>query len=178
MKHRSDLKDITGLQFGHWTALQHAGSVNGGDTVWLCRCSCGTEKNVFRGSLVGGRSKSCGCTRPIGSQLTPEKNRAYQKKYQQSIPQYRRKENYRHRFGLTIQAVESMHAQQNGLCKTCATPIRLGGGRNGATVDHDHTTGKVRGILCTPCNKGLGFFRDNPTALRAAAAYLEAAAGS
>lgn len=40
-------------------------------------------------------------------------------------------------------------------------------------VDHCHDSGKVRGLLCSGCNRALGYFRDSPTALRAAADYLE-----
>ena len=39
-------------------------------------------------------------------------------------------------------------------------------------IDHDHETGKERGLICGHCNTGLGFFRDNPKALRSAASYL------
>jgi hypothetical protein len=49
--------DLTGQQFGQWTALSYAGSYR-----WLCRCECGTEREVLSRSLKNGRSTSCGCS--------------------------------------------------------------------------------------------------------------------
>jgi hypothetical protein len=52
-----------------------------------------------------------------------------------------------------------------GVCHICRKETRL-------TVDHDHSTGVIRGFLCNPCNRGLGDFLDNPESLRRAIAYL------
>jgi len=54
-----------------------------------------------------------------------------------------------------------------GRCRICQ--IELAGGYH---VEHDHETGKVRGLTCGKCNVGLGMFKDDPELLEAAAAYL------
>jgi hypothetical protein len=54
-------------------------------------------------------------------------------------------------------------------CVICGDETKL-------VVDHDHTTGKIRGMLCNHCNRGLGHFRDDPTLLEFAAQYLYASA--
>ncbi len=56
-------KDITGFRFGRLVALREVGQLSRGRTMyWLCRCDCGTEKPIARGSL-GRSTKSCGCFR-------------------------------------------------------------------------------------------------------------------
>lgn len=51
-------------------------------------------------------------------------------------------------------------------CIICGDNCRL-------DVDHDHATGKIRGLLCSRCNRGIGFFKDNPEILLKARDYLE-----
>lgn len=55
--------DLTGHKFGRWTVLRHHPERYGGQTQWLCRCDCGTERLVVRGRLIRGTSTSCGCFR-------------------------------------------------------------------------------------------------------------------
>jgi hypothetical protein len=79
-------------------------------------------------------------------------------------------------YGLTLAALEAMYQGQDGRCAICRDPVPLRGGPGGSHVDHDHTTGEVRGLLCGNCNHGLGKFRDDPERLRAAISYLTEAA--
>lgn len=64
-------RDKTGKSFGFWTVIGFAGRDKRNATVWMCKCICGTEKKVVVGSLLKGKSKSCGCKQ---YELTAEKN--------------------------------------------------------------------------------------------------------
>ncbi|HEX6472390.1 MAG TPA: endonuclease domain-containing protein, partial [Streptosporangiaceae bacterium] len=70
------------------------------------------------------------------------------------------------RYGLTADAVAERQMVQLDRCLICRREATL-------HVDHDHATGKVRGLLCFNCNNGLGQFRDDPERLRRAADYLD-----
>lgn len=78
-------------------------------------------------------------------------------------------------FGLEIHEYQEMHDRQNGLCACCGQPERglRGGFPIKLAVDHNHTTGEIRALLCGDCNKGIGYFREDADRLRKAAAYLE-----
>jgi hypothetical protein len=60
---------------------------------------------------------------------------------------------------------------QDGRCAICRKKPQTG---RRLSVDHDHKTGEVRGLLCTLCNQGLGYFKDDPGRLGAALEYLTA----
>ncbi len=80
-------------------------------------------------------------------------------------------------YGLSLAEFDAMLAAQGGVCLICGgtetTPKRKGGKIRPMCVDHDHTTGAVRGILCATCNNGLGCFKDDPVRVQSALDYLK-----
>src|SRR5918992_2105889 len=76
------------------------------------------------------------------------------------------------KYGLTLLDYDEMVKTQDGRCRICGTTDSGIAGEVWA-VDHDHVTNRVRALLCSACNAGLGLFGDGPARLRAAADYLE-----
>jgi len=72
-------------------------------------------------------------------------------------------------YGMEPWVFELMLKSQNGYCAICQLPFE---GQQ-INVDHCHSTGKVRGLLCSGCNRGLGSFQDRSEVLRRAADYLD-----
>lgn len=90
-------------------------------------------------------------------------------------PEVQREWNLRTKYGIGIADYERMLASQDGGCATCGAPEaaeRLGR----LAVDHCHTTGAVRGLLCSRCNVSIGQARDSADLLRSMAAYLDRSA--
>jgi Recombination endonuclease VII len=75
----------------------------------------------------------------------------------------------RAQLGVSLEQYEEMLARQNGVCPICLLPPKV----RRLDLDHDHRTGKVRGLLTHKCNRGLAYFADDPARLRRAADYLE-----
>lgn len=75
------------------------------------------------------------------------------------------------KYGLSAEQVHSMAELQGGLCKACG-----GGLTSTLAVDHDHSTGHVRGLLCRNCNLAIGLLADSSARMRAIADYLDASA--
>lgn len=79
-------------------------------------------------------------------------------------------------FGITIEQYDVMLLRQKGVCAICSRP-ETAKHQNGKikylSVDHCHTTGKVRALLCGLCNTGIGKLRHSPELLRKAANYVE-----
>ena len=74
-------------------------------------------------------------------------------------------------YGITLAEYDRMYEEQNGVCKICHLPQESK--RNTRLcVDHNHTTGEVRGLLCDSCNRAIGLLKDDPRLLDRAAEYL------
>jgi hypothetical protein len=73
---------------------------------------------------------------------------------------------WRRRYGLSRTEVDQLRQAQGNACAICGSP-------DPEHLDHDHSTGKIRKLLCQRCNQGLGLFRDDPYLLHVAALYVE-----
>ena len=80
------------------------------------------------------------------------------------------KDNYKRRYGLSVEDKQLMIDNQNGLCAICNNPLKS---THDVCVDHCHTTNKVRGILCRKCNLGIGHLNDSLDILKSAIKYLK-----
>lgn len=77
-------------------------------------------------------------------------------------------------YGLSRADIEAMHEQQDGRCAICRKrPPEGAVGHKRLAVDHNHETGKARGLLCFSCNTALGHLKDRLELVRAAVRYLE-----
>ena len=85
--------------------------------------------------------------------------------------------NLKHKYGISLEEYKEMLTNQGGKCAICeVTENNTTGDRKdwNFAVDHDHKTGKVRGLLCNNCNRALGLFKDSANLLGEAKKYLEA----
>jgi hypothetical protein len=84
-----------------------------------------------------------------------------------------RNSRYLYRYGITTEEYDQMLQSQGSKCKIC------GGTDTGRktsrffSIDHCHVTNNVRGLLCHPCNVGIGKFNDDPVLIRRAIQYLK-----
>lgn len=74
-------------------------------------------------------------------------------------------------YGISLEDYDRIRADQGMACYICLRSEHTF--RNSLSVDHCHTTGRVRGLLCPWCNRGLKYFRDDPASLRRAAEHCE-----
>lgn len=97
---------------------------------------------------------------------------SYKKNNETSRRKGSRARNLRIKYGITTDEYERMYEHQTGRCAICKVEESV------LYIDHDHSTGVVRGLLCRACNLAIGLLHDNQTLVLAAARYLKLADGA
>ena len=93
------------------------------------------------------------------------------KQWQEQNPEKRKSQRLKKTHGIELSDYKDMLAVQNNQCAICGYSDTKNP-KLFPVVDHCHTRGRIRGLLCMNCNQGLGKFKDDPNLLMAAAAYL------
>ena len=110
----------------------------------------------------------------------PEKmkrvRKSYRERQREHLQKVSRRNHLKRKFKMTVDQFMALLDKQGGRCAICLTknpaPLKV------FTVDHDHKTDEVRGLLCFHCNAGIGHLKDDPRLLRAAVRYLKNYAAS
>lgn len=128
----------------------------------ICKvCSAVKSRAYYQANLEAQRAKGREKARALRA-ADPE--RAAERQYASRV---------KAKYGITIEAGNQMWEEQGGCCAICGKPEPEFADRfQRLHVDHDHLTGVVRGLLCSSCNQGLGYFADDPDRLDKAAQYL------
>jgi len=114
------------------------------------------------------RNKAAAEKYQAANPLTPEEVKAHNAKYERS----RRSSGLQKKYGITLEDYEQMLEEQNGCCAICGVDNPQCAGHVNLSVDHCHETGKVRGLLCGPCNSTLGRFEPDLEVLKKVLEYL------
>lgn len=115
-------------------------------------------------SKLHSRCKECFKSSLKTSRLNPDHKKRW--------AEYQWRSVLRRLYGIEQEDYENFLLAQNNICAICGN--NTGSARTSKLhVDHDAETGKVRGLLCSQCNNGLGRFHDSPDLLRKAANYIE-----
>lgn len=86
----------------------------------------------------------------------------------EQFKEYNRKSWLKKAYGISVEEYEALFEKQGGKCAICEKDLN-----KASHVDHCHDSGKIRGILCPACNKGIGHFYDSPELLIKAAGYCK-----
>ena len=121
------------------------------------------DKKNLRGKGLSYYCKDC----------ANSKSRLWNKQNSHTVEYKQSKQNtyFKHKYKFTLEERTQLLRTQNNQCAICG--INLNESGTHTHTDHDHFTGKVRGILCTNCNRGLGHFQDNKEFLMNAIRYLD-----
>jgi hypothetical protein len=134
--------------------------------------SCSTTKPVSEFGLLRGKPRHiCKECRKLESKNWYENNKDRKKELSRKYKHVKKDRDLQSTYGIDLETYNRMLAQQNHKCKICHA--HQDGLKRAMCVDHDHVTGKVRGLLCGTCNRSLGLLKDNVNTLMRAVYYLQ-----
>lgn len=102
-------------------------------------------------------------------QMGVEAQKRYRENNLQKTKQMSRKNHIKRKFGLSIEEYESILNSQNKVCAVCQEKCHTG---YNLAVDHNHKTGKIRGLLCKNCNTAIGLLKENIQVIENVIIYL------
>jgi len=132
-------------------SLRYLSVCAGIEAASVKRCAkCNETKTLddFHRQRTGPQGRHSWCKSCANVYYRANKKRNY------SSPQ-RRRWQIKTRYGLTVEAVDALKQKQNGRCGLCLKDLSAG-----FHIDHNHTTGQVRGLLCHRCNVRIGGLED------------------
>ena len=161
-------QDQSGTKIAMLTLLEKTDSrTKNGSFKYRVMCDCGTEKVVGFSQMTSGRAKSCGCL-----QLRTGIDAPAYKHGRSQTKEYDLKLHMQRNYGMGFKEYEEMLFSQDGKCAICKAEPPKNQHKTRLNIDHCHTTGKIRGLLCDCCNRALGLMRDNKDLLQKAIQYL------
>ena len=148
-------------------------------TICKEEVSRGDFHHSYNGRYAVARCKKCcvGYSKDYHQENKERMNKsrnAWRKENPEKVSLFRKKRVLRIKYGITLEDFQSLLCRQDGVCAICKKPEKqkAWGKIKMLSVDHDHKTGKVRGLLCSPCNAGLGQLMESEDVLLEAISYL------
>jgi hypothetical protein len=131
---------------------------------WNCQLPPGSHEGIKR----VGYGHRIGCGVAEGHDANKATRMCRKCRLDRGIPRQHRAQGLQRRYQMTIDEYDALLAEQGGVCAVCGQAP----GDTALHVDHDHATGRIRGLLCFSCNRGLGCFNDDASLLANASGYL------
>lgn len=161
-------QDQSGTKIAMLTLLEKTNiRTKNGSYKYRVVCDCGTEKIVGFSQMTRGNTQSCGCL-----QLRKGKDSPAYKHGRSQTKEYDLELHMKKNYGINFKQYEEMLFSQNNQCAICKAEPPKNQHKTRLNIDHCHTTGKIRGLLCDCCNRALGLMRDNTELLEKAIQYL------
>ena len=160
--------DKSGNRYGMLTlVMQLNAKTANGSYKYIVQCDCGESKVVGFSAMSRGNTKSCGCQQYPKGELSAnwKHGRSQTKEYDLEL-------HMKRAYGLGFKEYEEMLFSQNGVCAICSGEPPKNQHKTRLNIDHCHSTGKIRGLLCDACNRAIGLLKDSPDLLNKAISYL------